>query len=116
LEAQSKITLLLRQQLFVSAYSGFQPFHRMKHKGPTGEKPVGLKKIRVVQPEQSRPEGIQIFSSVRPAYRCLPIGSIGGRDTITSEVGLPCTTHDARHASSKKIYRGKQPAKQNPKS
>ena len=25
-----------------------------------------------------------MFSSVRPAYRCLPIGSLGGRDKITS--------------------------------
>jgi hypothetical protein len=32
---------------------------------------------------------------VRPAYRCLPIGSLGGRDKITSEVCLPHTTHDA---------------------
>jgi hypothetical protein len=43
---------------------------------------------------------IQMFSTVRPAHRCLPIGSLGGRrDKITSEVCLPHTTHDARHAS-----------------
>jgi hypothetical protein len=58
---------------------------RDENKGPTGEKPVGPKKyVYKLQPEQSRPEGIQVFSSVRPAYRCLPIGSLGGRDTITS--------------------------------
>jgi hypothetical protein len=47
-----------------------------------------------------------MFSTVQPAYRCLPIGSLGGRDTITSEV-LPHTTHDARYTSGKKIYRAK---------
>ena len=35
---------------------------------------------------QSRvgPEGIQMFSRLRPAYRCLPVGSLGGRAKITS--------------------------------
>ena len=48
-----------------------------------------------------------MFSSRRPAYRSLPIGSLGGRDKITSEVCLPHTTHDAQHTNSKKIYRAK---------
>ena len=57
----------------------------MKNKGPTGEKPVGPVKIREkLQPEQSRPERIQMFSRLRPAYRCLPVGSLGGRAKITS--------------------------------
>jgi hypothetical protein len=50
-----------------------------------------------------------MFSNVRPAYRCLPIGSLGGRDKITSEVWLLHTTHDAQHTSGKKIYRAKTP-------
>ena len=48
-----------------------------------------------------------MFSSVRPAYRCLTIGSLGGRAKITSEVCLPHTTHEAQHTSGKKIYRAK---------
>jgi hypothetical protein len=81
----------------------------MKHKGPTGEKPVGPKKyVWKLQPEQSRPEGIQMSSSMRPAYRCLPIGFLGGRVKITSEVCLPFITPMPQPASSKKIYRAKK--------
>ena len=59
--------------------------HGMKNKGPTGEKPVGPKKIRVKVTARAESAGrIQMFASVRPAYRCLPIGSLGGRDKITS--------------------------------
>jgi hypothetical protein len=86
----------------------------MEDKSPTGEKPVGPKKsVRVAARAESAGR-IQMFSSVRPAYRCLPIGSLGGRDKITSEVCLPHTTHDAQHANSKKIYRAKTPSTPSP--
>jgi hypothetical protein len=111
-EAQSNITPLVCQQRFVSPYSDswcHRILYRMKNKGPTGEEPVGPKNTcKKLQPEQSRPEGIQMFSSVRPADRCLPIGSLGGRDKITSEVCLPHTITAAQHARSKKIYRAKK--------
>ena len=56
-------------------YSGlwYRISPRDENKGPTGEKPVGPKNyVSELQPERSRPEGIQIFSSVRTAYRCYP--------------------------------------------
>jgi hypothetical protein len=56
----------------------------MKHKGPTGKKPVGPKKyVGELQPEQSRSEGIQMFSSVLTATDAYP-SDTGGRDKITS--------------------------------
>jgi hypothetical protein len=92
--------------------TGFQPLHRVKHKGPTGEKPVGPNTCKSCSQSRVGRKGFKSFLVCSQRTDAYPSALSVAVLRSTSEVCLPCTTHDARHASSKKIDPAKTPSTQ----